>query len=366
MVQSRIADNWSLQEILNLFTNGLERDDSQEIILSKGKHSSAPIKNALVQTEALFDFLTDLVLCDEILVDEQFTSAWDVPDSPIQEAKEKNILSAYSFLKDPEKIAEPRERIINHICSTPSLVEAHEKNVNAWNTSRSTPDRILSTTLWGGAGMCARSFVYEKSYTPHPLRKRLFINSGFMQPQKDAINRVVTFISDHKIKVTKKAYGEDSLSSVYINIPSLPIRVIQESHSADQLISTALQMRKEFKSLRGWLTKLQDAMSSGDTASLLEYSKQLDSVSEYIDRNIGYGSTNNPVSMEAGFGIFKMAINGNPIETVKNQFGIRATLNKLILGPSGNAELRKYLNMFGEKGSGLSYEIEQSFTHSIR
>jgi hypothetical protein len=136
----------------------------------------------------------------------------------------------------------------------------------------------------GGAGMCARSFVYEKSYAPHPLRKKMFINSGFMLPAADALHQLTTFLDDQKVKVTKKINGNDSLFSAYINLPALPIRIIQEANSADKLITIALQMGSDFHSLRDWLKMFQNAMSADDTKSLLDYRKQLESVSQYIDK----------------------------------------------------------------------------------
>lgn len=362
MTQSKIIDNWSLQEITNIFINGLTPVQTSEISISNGQHSYSSISSAVIQTEALFDFLTNLVLCDEILVDSDFTSVWDESKSPIFTASEKGILVSHPFLKKPEKIDELRERILEHICSTQSLIEAHKKNVVSWEKTRQTPDNILAAILWGGAGMCARSFVFEKSYTPHPLRRRFFINSGFMSPEEDAFHKIETFINDQKVKIIRKIHGEDSLSSASVNIPPIPLRVIQESDSLDLMISTAIQMRDDFREFRAWLNSLQEAMSSGDIRKLLKNRKELDSVSLYIDNKIGYGSTKNPVSMQAGIGIFKMSFQGNPIEHLKNQFGVRTTLNKLIFSPTGKAEIRKYAKMLGENNTEIGLLLENKFT----
>ena len=361
MTQSRISDNWSLQDVSSLFAQGLENTFSEEIVFKKGRHSYNSILTAIIQTEALFDFLTDLILCDEILVDDQFTSSWERFNSPILEAKKRGVICPSLFLKEPKRIAEPRDRIVKHICSVQSLKDAHQKNVEEWNRNSRALDPVLSATLWGGAGMCARSFVFEKSYTPHPLRKRLFVNSGFMLPAEDSLRQLNSFINDEKVKVGKKLYGHDSLCASYINIPAIPIRIIQESRTANQMISIALEMRDDFKQLRDWLGKFQNAMSAEDLEKLSKYRRQLDSVSEHIDKKIGYASTKKPVSMEVGIGIFKITLQGNPMEYAKNQFGIRAALNKLILGGSGKGELRKFVKMFGESGSQIGYEIEQFF-----
>lgn len=362
MANGVVADNWSLQDISTLLVDGLEGDVAGEVVLENGKHFYKPISNAIIQTEALFDFLTDLLLRDEILVDEKFTYSWEEINSPILLAKELGIVKSYPFLSEPEKLTGPRERIIEHICTTNSLKIAHQKNVEGWMSKGVTPDSLLSATLWGGAGMCARSFVYEKSYTPHPLRKRLFVNSGFMLPAADSLHQLTTFLADKKVNVSKKIYGNDSLYSAYVNIPAIPIRIIQESNSIRQLISTALEMRADFLPLREWLKVFQNAMGADDSKTLLMYRKQLDSVSQYIDKKIGLGTNNKPITMTAGMGIFKIATQGNPLDDLKNQFGIRATINKLIFSGGGKPEIQKFINMFGEKGSSIGYEIERSFT----
>ena len=364
MAQGVVADNWSLQDISTLFNEGLEHDHAGELVLSNDHHSYVPVSSAVIQTEALFDFITDLILRDEILVEEQFTSSWEKINSPILLAKNLGVINPYPFSADSEQIADARESIVAHICTTPSLRVAHQKNVDGWSTSRTTPDRLLSATLWGGAGMCARSYIHEKGYTPHPLRKRLFVNTGFMLPASDATHQLTTFLADKRVKVTKKIYGNDSLFSAYVNIPAIPLRVIQEADSAEHIVAVALQMRDDFQLLRDWLKLFQNAMGTEDTKSLLEFRKQLDSVSDYIDKKIGFGAKSNPVTMEAGVGIFKFVTQFNPIETIQNQFGVRATLNKLIFGGTGQAAIRKYIRMFDEQGSSVGYEIESAFTQN--
>lgn len=364
MAQGVVADNWSLQDISTLFNEGFEQEQAGELILSNERHSYIPVSSAVIQTEALFDFITDLVLRDEILVEDKFTSAWEKVNSPILKAKNLGVISAYPFSADSEQIADARARIVDHICTTPSLRLAHQKNVDEWNASRTTPDRLLSATLWGGAGMCARSYVHEKGYTPHPLRKRLFVNTGFMLPAADATHQLTTFLADKRVKVTKKIYGNDSLFSAYVNIPAVPLRVIQEADSAEKIISIALQMRDDFQVLRDWLKMFQNAMAADDSKSLLEFRKQLDSISDYIDKKIGLGEKSNPVTMEAGVGIFKFVTQFNPIETMQNQFGVRATLNRLIFGGTGQAAIRKYIRMFDEQGTAVGYEIESAFTQN--
>lgn len=364
MADGVVADNWSLQDVSSLLREGLEAEPAGEIIVSEEVHSYKAVSSAAIQTEALFDLMTDLVLRDEILVEERFTHAWEEYDSPVIHARNHGVIRSYPFLNEPHKISGPRKRIIEHICSTEPLKLAHAANVEGWSKKRETPDPLLSATLWGGAGMCARSFVYEKSYTPHPLRKRLFLNSGFMLPAQDALHQLTTFLEDSRVKVSKKIYGNDSLYSMYLSLPSIPIRVIQESSTPAQLITVSLEMREEFKTLREWLKSFQNAITEENQNELLRRRKELDSVEQHVESKIGYGTTKKPVSMTAGLGIFKLSVAGDPINLIRNQFGVRATLNNLIFGPNGKNELSKYVRMFGEQGTPIGYEISQHFSKS--
>ncbi|CAH7054084.1 conserved hypothetical protein [Vibrio chagasii] len=362
MAQGIISDNWSLEDISNLFIRGMEDIHADEIVVQNDEHQYKPVSYPSIQTEALFDFLTDLVLRDEILVEEKFEHAWVRTQSPILAARSLGVVRSYPFLQEPHKLVEPRNRIIEHMSSTESLKLAHQENVLSWKEANQVQYPVLSATMWGGAGMCARSFVYEKSYTPHPLRKRFFVNSGFMLPSADALHQLTSFLNDEQMKVSKKVYGTDALYSLFVNMPAIPIRVIQESNSPSQMIAVALEMRDDFLKLREWLKLFQNALSQDDVKEIANYRKQLDSVSDYVNAKIGLGSAQKPVTMEAGMGIFKMVTQANPVNTLKNQFGIRATLNGLIFGSNGKPEIKKFINMFDQRGTAIGYDIEQNFT----
>lgn len=362
MSQGIVSDNWSLQDISGLFTHGLDDDVSHEIIIENNQHYYKEISYAPIQTEALFDFLSDLVLRDEVLVDQQYEHAWSKTHSPLLRARDVGVVRSYPFLNEPAKLTGPRDKIITHMCSTPSLINAHQENVSEWDTKRTTPHKMLSQVMWGGAGMCARSYVYEKSYTPHPLRKRFFINSGFMLPAGDALHQLTTFLNDEKIKVSKKLYGTDALYSLFVNLPSIPVRVIQEATSLSQIIEIALQLRDEFQPLREWLKAFQNALTDDDLHTINQFRKQLDSVSRHVNNKVGLGSADKPISMEAGLGIFKFSTQFDIKNSIQNKFGIRATLNKLIFGSNGKQEIKKFIKMFGQQGSPIAYEIEQHFT----
>lgn len=364
MSQGVISDNWSLQNITELFIDGLDHGQSDEIIINNNIHSYSPLSSAGIQTEALFDFLTDLILRDEIIVEEQYTSAWDQHDSPIIQARDLGVIKNYPFTEDYKKLQEPKAAVIDKICVTDSLKIQHKENVEGWQRNQKTPHALLSATLWGGAGMLSRSYVYEKGYTPHPLRRKFFINSGFMLPGYDSLHKLNSLISEKRYSLSKKVLGNDALYSMFITIPPLPINIINECDHPSKFVKVALQMRDEFLELRNWLKMFQNAITSDDIAEIKKYSGVLDSVGAYIDNKFGVKS-GDTLTMSAGVSVFKIDLKGDPMNLVKNQFGIRSTINKLILNEVGRKSLSKYTNMFGEKGTDIGYSLEQYFANKI-
>ncbi|MGD2117921.1 MAG: hypothetical protein PVG66_06165 [Chromatiales bacterium] len=189
MSQSVISDNWSLQNISELLLDGMDDTESHYIEADRRNDSYEykSIPSAVIQTEALFDFITDIILRDQIIVEEEFTNAWNHHGNPLDRAVDAGVIRSYPFLLDFEKLTEPTNEFVNRLCATTELKKDHEENRVGWAKNRQTPNRYLSQILWGGAGMLARGFVYEKGYTPHPVRKRLFIDAGISLTSEDAV-----------------------------------------------------------------------------------------------------------------------------------------------------------------------------------
>lgn len=362
MSSNVIADNWSLQEITQLLHYGMD-DEVAHLIepdVNEGTHVYKEILAAVIKTEALFDFLTDIILRDQLLVEEQHVDAWKREGGPLDEAANAGVVRPYSF-RDNFKLAAPRSELVDRLCVTESLRLEHELNVDGWNRERRTPNPFLSATLWGGAGMMARSFVTEQGYTPHPIRRNFFQKAGLVLRNEDSLVRLNDKIKEKRASVYKAMNGADEFYSLYVNMMPLPIQVIQESSSHTDLITTALQLRDEYQELRHWLGCYQAAINSDEFAEVAKYQKILHSISQYVDSKMGVVDTQAP-TFTAGVGVLKIAIKGDPINALKNQFGVRAMVNKLILGKSGAAELKKYLGFFDQKKSAVGMKVMEHFS----
>jgi hypothetical protein len=52
---------------------------------------------------------------------------------------------------------------------------------------------------------------------------------------------------------------------------------------------------------------------------------------------------------------------GSPMKSLKNRFGVRAALNRLILSQSGTSVLKKLRKIFGEEHSRLGVDFERDY-----
>jgi len=362
MSQSVISDNWSLQNISELLTEGMDDAEGHYIEVDRENDSYGykSIPSAVIQTEALFDFITDIILRDQIIVEEKFTHVWNQHGSPLASAVNAGVIRSYPFLVDFEKLIEPRNEFLDRLCVTSALKKDHEENSVGWDKNRHTPHGYLSQTLWGGAGMLARGFVYEKGYTPHPVRKRLFIDAGVAMASEDAVVQLNNIISEKRAKILSVSLKQDELHSLTVNMLPLPIKVIQESNSINDLITVALQLREEYQELRNWLGCYQQALSDGSYKDISKFQKILQSISQYVDSKMGVIDSNAP-TFTAGIGVLKIAIKGQPINFIKNQFGVRSMINNLIVSKSGNADLKKFLNIFEQRNTTIGLKVIDSF-----
>lgn len=358
-----ISDNWSLQNINELLLNGLSSDKVFFVKVNKKQkiHHWQEIEKAIVDIEALFDFITDIILRNQIIVDEEFTKAWKKPKSPLIKVTDANVIRPYPFLDSAKKLEAPRNELIQRLCITSSLRRDHAANVASWEKDRTVPDRYLSQTLWGGAGMLARAFVYEKAYTPHPVRRRLFQIAGVSIPSEDAVVRLNNFINEKRASILFSHLGHDQFYGLLVDMPALPIIVIQESNDIKDIMPVALQLREQYQELREWLSCYHQALSDGSYKKIKKFQEILHSISLYVDSSMGKQNSDS-ATFTMGIGVLKVALKGQPLNMLKNQFGVRSMINKLIIGNSGKAELKKFLKLFGHRNTVLGMKVLDHFS----
>jgi hypothetical protein len=360
-----IADNWSLQEISNLLKNGISDEEGSLIVVGadRASHSYQSVPRAVLAVEALFDFLTDVVLRDQIWVDQQFSNAWQDSDV-LDGAVSAGVIQKFNFLSQGQELASLREAFVERMCATPSLKLSHEENVKGWEQHRNSPHKFLSQTLWGGAGMLARSFVYGVGYTPHPVRKHLFKETGIALPDARASIKISRFIREKRAAIYAVALKGEDLFSLQVQLPPLPVKIIQESSTPEELITIALQLRQEYSELRGWLVEYQEALNAGEFSEIKKFQKVLRSISMYVDSLRGVGDSNAP-SFTIGIDFLKAAVRGDPINSLRNHRGVRSMINKLVTARSGSAELGKLLDFYQHRNSETGLKVLEHFSQAM-
>jgi len=363
MSQSVISDNWSLQNISELLIDGIDPSVSHFISLNTetDSHEYEETSSAAIAIEALFDLITDVILRDQILVDEKFSGAWFNKSGPLNRFAEQSVVRTFPFLHDPAVLDGPRDEFVGRLCLTNSLKREHQENVLGWENARKTPNPYLSQTIWGGAGMLARAFVYEKGYTPHPVRKRLFQKAGIALSDTDAVLRACNTINEKRASIRALQGSGHELYSLHVNMDPLPIKVIRESSCPADIPVVALQIREEYKELRSWLGLYQQSINSGDYKDIQKHQRTLTSISQYVDSVMGKTSAET-ATFTAGIDILKIAIKGSPINSLQNQFGVRAMINKLVLGTSGRTELKKFLKFFDHQNTSIGMKVLEHFS----
>ncbi|MEO1244145.1 MAG: hypothetical protein AAFX56_00560 [Pseudomonadota bacterium] len=344
MTEHVIADNWTLQNVAELLNSGISEADASVIRIAGGAHEYVDVLEGGVQTESLFDLLTDIVLRDQIIVDAAYADTWVGENECLGQLTKNGLLRQLSFLSNEEKFADVRDLIADRLCVTDSLKVDHSANVDSWTTRRENANPYLAAVLWGGAGMVARSWVFDSAYRPHPLRRRLFEAAKLFDGRADALGRLEEVVDESRLRLAKRTSSAALIYSMNVMLPPIPIRIIEDSTNPGDFVKVALQLRPEFKPLRDWLRKTEKLLESDDLSAIQKHYGVLSDVSANIDRILG--KSTGAATFSIGLGVLKLSAKGDPLLSIKNRIGVRSVINNMILKESGQRALTKYCKMF--------------------
>jgi hypothetical protein len=203
----------------------------------------------------------------------------------------------------------------------------------------------LSTTLWGGAGMLARSAYFRVPYDTHPLRGHLVRACGFVAGPTSASTRVKSFIEGQRAQLFQRA--DDGGFFARLNLPPIVAIVAEQANSADELIPVALELRESFAELRGWLGQWQEALAAENIETVLKFQSTLQSVARHLDAVSSFAPVGE-TSVQLGLSWLKLTFKtGSPVNSLANQFGVRAELNRLALAAPGHNAVKKLIEFVG-------------------
>jgi hypothetical protein len=353
-----ISDNWTLQNAGEFIHGGLDGKTVQELAFpSEGKTLCYQLILAdLVRFDALCQFLTHLILADQIWVEKDDINSWK-GFSSIEEAKASGILVPKAFKAAKEKWLIARESMADRLCINSALKKIHRQNKQQWQKSGEVVDGFLSQLIWGGAGMLARAHFVNVPYSPHPLRQSLFQQAGLVM-SSGASQSLQKFIAGEQMKIYRHV-GKVGFEAK-LHLPPVAAQIILDSNDLQSLVTTALQIRDEFRDVRSWLAQVQADLNHEKMADVLKHRERLESIAKYLDSRSTRTSTGD-TTVQFGFNLLKIGSKiDSPINALQNRFGMRAEVNRLVLGPAGREITTKLLRMLGERHTPTGRRLQEA------
>ncbi len=356
-----IADNWSFQTVAHALSEGLEMGEASLIRIDQeaGSHEFSDVPAGAFAIEAVFDLIADIVLREQIWVDEAFRTSWEGKHPGLDQLVAEGVVVPFRFLGQAQELDEPRRFYTSKLCVTESLKQAQRENEEGWKRERKTPHPYLSQIVWGGAGMLARSLVYRHAYTPFPARRHLMIASGVAWAP-DAARNLRDLVTEKQARMSVLEGTGARVTQLKVNGAEIAALAIRESSTPKDLLEVALQLRAEYAELREWITNYQKALEEDDARTLGKCEGLLRSVSSFVDARLGRRTSSGP-TFTLGWGVMQAALQGNPLDSVLNRFGVRAQINKLMFEQGSKQDLTKLLGIFGQRTSRNGLQIAEYF-----
>jgi hypothetical protein len=360
MTNRTFTDNWILQNVSELVMEGLSHEKSKYLKINNRTKSYnwVGISQAFIQIKCLFSLLHDIVLSDQILVDENFVSSWQRFGDQFDELIHSNALAKINFDTSNKNFLSIREYILNEICVNKGLLEMQRTNEKEWKEHGKSVDNLFSQIVWGGAGYLARSNFNKVPYSAHPLRKYIFSQTLFKE-HDSSLDFTLNWIQKQRIKLFEKIYSEKEIRIGIIPLPPIIIEVIEESRTIDDIFTIALQLRYKYSKFRKWLTEYQSALNDENTNALIKHKKLLDSIATNISEKIG-SAEYSKATVTLGTSWFSIPLNVDNPKEIRQKYGIRSILNKIILMKKGISTFNNFLKFFGEDKSKFGKEIEHN------
>ncbi len=344
MPSSVLMDNWTLQDAFEFLDGELSGSNYPKLEITNDDRGFVwrEVPRDLARFEAACQLMHQLVLADEIWVDAQYMSTWSASKSA-QSLRNRGIIVGRPFAQIRGEWIDVRKQIEQRLCVNEGLRQRHEANKQLFGTQSAEFDRALSTILWGGAGMLARSAHMRVPYETHPLRGHLVRECEFIGGPKSAHAQTKVFVETQRAKLFQKA--DESGFFARLNVPPIVVMIAERAEAAEELIPAALTLREELADLRSWIGQWQGAMTVENVAEMLRYKKTLESVARYLDALSTYGPSGD-TSVQVGLSWLKVTMKGgSPLNSLINQFGIRAELNELVLQSPGQNAVSKLIDL---------------------
>jgi hypothetical protein len=353
-----MIDNWTLQDVESLLSNGIGTNTVGEILISgdRQSHSFKELPEGVLQIDALLTLLTNLICFDQLTVDSRFLYTWQEEKAQLLPLANLGVVAPQDYINFGDDLNLLRESIVAELCVTPTLKTQIAVIQAAWRNNRTQIDPHLSAVLWGGAGMLARSHLSKTPYFGHPFRRRLLQETRLFPRQPSAAAAVTMFLQDERARMFRFRGGTLSGAVAHVSIPPLAVRAIEDSESIEQLLPAALNLRDKNVDLRHWIAEYQKAMDEEDERRQLRYEAVLRDIARAIQAQYGARDSGG-TGMSISTSFFTLDLPKSLMDSVRNSFGVRSTLCSLVLAPRGVKAIEKLLTMLGEGKSLLGRDV---------
>jgi hypothetical protein len=352
-----LIDNWTLQEIAHILNHGLATSRSK--IYTGHKLDPSAVPSAAIQIDSLFNILLDLILRDKLVVDGQWTKTWLGKNEILDLIHSKGFIESYEFELD-EDFYDSRDYILDSINLDKAVVKKHHDNVAYWKKHTKNKHEVVSVVVSGTAGYLTRGNILSSAYSPHPIRANFLKSTRLHRTKPNAHDVTMQFIERERIKLIRRAYGDDAFTVSKLILSPLIIEMIESSSSVNDLFLTAFQMRTSYQKFRKHFSSFQKAMDEGDLKKIQAYGNMLSEISPNETKDKKYGGT----ELSLGSGLIKL--NKIPLPSlvsIKNRFGIRSSIKKLIFKNASEGSIDKLFGFFDERNNRLISEIKDYFAY---
>ena len=359
-MHSLMIDNWTLQDVRDLLSEGLDDKTGVEITISSDRqtHQLQPVNMGVHQIDALLTLLTNIVCCERLLVDKELTYAWANSSANFLRLTD-SVVEPTDYSPLGEQLQKLRDLLVNELCVTPTLAADIKLLQSTGLYSESTPTSFLTMVVSRGAGMLARSHLSGYAYFGHPVRRKLIKETRIFSPNQSAVEQLTSFLNTGRSKMFRYRGNQLSGTLAQFSLPPISVQIIEEASCIDDLIPIALQMRDKHQNLREWLGEYQIAIDEEDERKQLKFEKKLASVARALETSYGAtksGSTG--VSLSAGW--FRFDLPSSLADRAMNSFGIRAILTNLLLTSRGHHALSKLLKFLDAEHTALGRDIDRA------
>ena len=343
-INSVLTDGLAMQDVAILLKLGLINAYAKDLKLidRNGNYKYELIPQGVIQLESLINFLYDLILKDEIVVDKRYRSLWKGSYQILDELEIIKLIVSKEFKDQNNQLNYTRNEVLNQF-NLPTKIKNYFFDETGMNKTYSQ-DVQLSLMIHGAASNISKASILETGYTPHPLRRSI-LNHVYNSSQKNSLNIISEIVKKQRVEYIANLNKEEYLNLGEIFLEPIVVSVIEESNTIDDLFKVALQVRnhKRFVQLRKFLSEFQEAIIDEDIKKLQGITSILNSLDEIKELNLkDHGS----ITLKLFGGILNFSIKPNLKFAIDKNYRIKTTIQEMILGKGSRSTLKKLIKMF--------------------